>query len=199
MPVFAHREQGKGSSSGGGQLHKAAVVGVVLVVGAVILAVVGVLFPRPVGDSTALPAQGTEEQAVGQVDEWPIAVIPAGPLPTVFSFCADVEVGPASYARSPLGVRASWEVARGLPDVASQVLQTYEEQSNVDLHYGGYLDFLGNVWACAVSCPSWVEVVIVQDQGGEEAYVGSHSQNGPCLVSVMRLGQEAIEDAGGQA
>ena len=108
MPVFAHREQGKGSSSGGGQLHKAAVVGVVLVVGAVILAVVGVLFPRPVGDSTALPAQGTEGQAVGQVDEWPIAVIPAGPLPTVFSFCADVEVGPASYARSPLGVRASW-------------------------------------------------------------------------------------------
>ena len=191
MPVFARREQGQEPSSGGGRSHKAAVVGVVLVVGAVVLAVVNALFPRP--------ARSTEGQAVGQVDERPIVVAPSGPLPTVFPLCADVEAGPASYARSPLGVRASWEVALSLPDMATQVLQTYEEQGDIVLHYGGYLDFLGNVWACAVSGPSWVEVVVVQDQGGEEASVGSHSQNGPCLVSVMRLGQEAIEGAEDQA
>ena len=199
MPVFARREQGKGPSSGGGRSHRAAVVGVVLVVGAVVLAVVNALFLRPVGDSAVSSARSTEEQAVEQGDEQPIVVVPAGPLPTVFPLCADVEAGPASYARSPLGVRASWEVALSLPDMAAQVLQTYEEQGDIALHYGGYLDFLGNVWACAVSGPSWVEVVVVQDQGGEEAYVGSHSQNGPCLVSVMRLGQEAIEEAVGQA
>ena len=199
MPVFARREQGKGPSSGGGRSHRAAVVGVVLVVGAVVLAVVNALFLRPVGDSAVSSARSTEEQAVEQGDEQPIVVVPSGPLPTVFPLCADVEAGPASYARSPLGVRASWEVALSLPDMAAQVLQTYEEQGDIALHYGGYLDFLGNVWACAVSGPSWVEVVVVQDQGGEEAYVGSHSQNGPCLVSVMRLGQEAIEEAVGQA
>ena len=199
MPVFAHRGQGKGPSSDGGRLHRAAVVGVVLVVGAVVLAVVSVLFPRPVDDSAVSPVRGTEGQAVGQVDEQPIVAAPAGPLPTVFPACADVEVGPASYARSPLGVRASWEVALSLPDMAAQVLQTYEEQDDIALYYGGYLDFLGNVWACAVSGPSWVEVVVVQDQGGEETSVGSHSQNGPCLVSVMRLGQEAIEQAADQA
>ena len=198
MPVFARREQGQEPSSGGGRSHKAAVVGVVLVVGAVVLAVVSVLFPRPVDDSAVSPARSTEGQAVGQVDEQPIIAAPSGPLPTVFPACADIEAGPASYARSPLGVRASWEVALNLPDMAAQVLQTYEEQGDIVLHYGGYLDFLGNVWACAVSGPSWVEVVVVQDQGGEEAYVGSHSQNGPCLVSVMRLGQEAIEEAVGQ-
>lgn len=199
MSVFARREQGQEPSSGGGRSHKAAVVGVVLVVGAVVLAVVNALFPRPVGVSPVPSAQSTEGQAVGQVDGRPIVVAPAGPLPTVFPLCADIEAGPASYARSPLGVRASWEVALSLPDMAAQVLQTYEEQGDIALHYGGYLDFLGNVWACAVSGPSWVEVVVVQDQGGEEAYVGSHSQNGPCLVSVMRLGQEAIEEAVGQA
>ena len=199
MPVFARREQGQEPSSGGGRSHKAAVVGVVLVVGAVVLAVVSVLFPRPVDDSAVSPARSTEGQAVGQVDEQPIIAAPSGPLPTVFPACADIEAGPASYARSPLGVRASWEVALSLPDMAAQVLQTYEEQGDINLHYSGYLDFLGNVWACAVSCPSWVEVVVVQDQGGEEASVGSHSQNGPCLVSVMRLGQEAIEEAVGQA
>ena len=199
MPVFARREQGKGPSSGGGRPHKTVVVGVVLVVGAVVLAVVSVLFLRPAGDSAVLSARSTEGQAVEQGDEQPIVVAPAGPLPTVFPLCADIEAGPASYARSPLGVRASWEVALSLPDMAAQVLQTYEEQGDIVLHYGGYLDFLGNVWACAVSGPSWVEVVVVQDQGGEEAYVGSHSQNGPCLVSVMRLGQEAIEEAVGQA
>lgn len=199
MPVFARREQGQGPSSGGGRSHKAAVVGVVLAVGAVILAVVNALFLRPVGDSAVSSARSTEGQAVEQGDEQPIVVVPAGPLPTVFPLCADIEAGPASYARSPLGVRASWEVALSLPDMAAQVLQTYEEQGDIALHYGGYLDFLGNVWACAVSGPSWVEVVVVQDQGGEEAYVGSHSQNGPCLVSVMRLGQEAIEEAVGQA
>ena len=199
MPVFARREQGQEPSSGGGRLHKAAVVGVVLVVGAVVLAIVSVLFPRPVDVSPVPSAQSTEGQAVGQVDERPIVAVPAGPLPTVFPLCADVEAGPASYARSPLGVRASWEVTLSLPDMVAQVLQTYEEQGDIALYYGGYLDFLGNVWACAVSGPSWVEVVVVQDQGGEEAYVGSHSQNGPCLVSVMRLGQEAIEEAVGQA
>ena len=199
MPVFARREQGQEPSSGGGRSHKAAVVGVVLVVGAVILAVVNALFLRPVGDSAVSSARSTEGQAVEQGDERPIVVAPAGPLPTVFPLCADIEAGPASYARSPLGVRASWEVALSLPDMAAQVLQTYEEQGDIVLHYGGYLDFLENVWACAVSGPSWVEVVVVQDQGGEEAYVGSHSQNGPCLVSVMRLGQEAIEGAEGQA
>ena len=199
MPVFARREQGQEPSSGGGRSHKAAAVGVVLVVGAVVLAVVNALFPRPVGVSPVPSAQSTEGQAVGQVDGRPIVVAPAGPLPTVFPLCADVEAGPASYARSPLGVRASWEVALSLPDMAAQVLQTYEEQGDIALHYGGYLDFLGNVWACAVSGPSWVEVVVVQDQGGEEAYVGSHSQDGPCLVSVMRLGQEAIEGAEDQA
>lgn len=199
MPVFARREQGQEPSSGGGRSHKAAVVGVVFVVGAVVLAVASVLFPRSVGVSPVPSAQSTEGQAVEQVDEQPIVVAPAGPLPTVFPLCADIEAGPASYARSPLGVRASWEVALSLPDMAAQVLQTYEEQGDIALHYGGYLDFLGNVWACAVSGPSWVEVVVVQDQGGEEAYVGSHSQNGPCLVSVMRLGQEAIESAEGQA
>ena len=199
MPVFARREQGKGPSSGGGRPHKTVVVGAVLVVGAVVLAVVSVLFLRPAGDSAVLSARSTEGQAVEQGDEQPIVVAPAGPLPTVFPLCADIEAGPASYARSPLGVRASWEVALSLPDMAAQVLQTYEEQGDIVLHYGGYLDFLGNVWACAVSGPSWVEVVVVQDQGGEEAYVGSHSQNGPCLVSVMRLGQEAIEEAVGQA
>ena len=198
MPVFARREQGQEPSSGGGRPHKTVVVGVVLVVGAVVLAVVNALFPRPVGDSAVPSARSTEGQAVEQVDGRPIAVAPAGPLPTVFPLCADIEAGPASYARSPLGVRASWEVALSLPDMAAQVLQTYEEQGDIALHYGGYLDFLGNVWACAVSGPSWVEVVVVQDQGGEEAYVGSHSQNGPCLVSVMRLGQEAIEEAVGQ-
>ena len=199
MPVFARREQGQGPSSGGGRSHKAAVVGVVLVVGAVVLAVVNALFLRPVGDSAVSSARSTEGQAVEQGDEQPIVVVPAGPLPTVFPPCADVEAGPTSYARSPLGVRASWEVALSLPDMAAQVLQTYEEQGDIALHYGGYLDFLGNIWACAVSGPSWVEVVVVQDQGGEEAYVGSHSQDGPCLVSVMRLGQEAIEGAEGQA
>lgn len=199
MPVFARREQGQEPSSGGGRSHKAAVVGVVFVVGAVVLAVVNALFPRSVGDSPVPSAQSTEGQAVEQVDEQPIVVAPAGPLPTVFPLCADIEAGPASYARSPLGVRASWEVALSLPDMAAQVLQTYEEQGDIALHYGGYLDFLGNVWACAVSGPSWVEVVVVQDRGGEEASVGSHSQNGPCLVSVMRLGQEAIEGADGQA
>lgn len=199
MPVFARREQGQEPSSGGGRSHKAAVVGVVLVVGAVVLAVASVLFPRPVGVSPVPSAQSTEGQAVGQVDERPIVVAPSGPLPTVFPLCADVEAGPTSYARSPLGVRASWEVALSLPDMATQVLQTYEEQGDIALHYGGYLDFLGNVWACAVSGPSWVEVVVVQDQGGEEASVGSHSQDGPCLVSVMRLGQEAIEGAEDQA
>ena len=199
MPVFARREQGQEPSSGWGRSHKAAVVGVVLVAGAVVLAVVSVLFSRPVGDSAVSSARSTEGQAVEQGDERPIVVAPAGPLPTVFPLCADIEAGPASYARSPLGVRASWEVALSLPDMAAQVLQTYEEQGDIVLHYGGYLDFLENVWACAVSGPSWVEVVVVQDQGGEEAYVGSHSQNGPCLVSVMRLGQEAIEGAEGQA
>ena len=199
MPVFARREQGQEPSSGGGRSHRAAVVGVVLVVGAVVLAVVNALFPRPVGDSAVSSARSTEGQAVEQGDEQPIVVVPAGPLPTVFPPCADVEAGPTSYARSPLGVRASWEVALSLPDMAAQVLQTYEEQGDIVLHYGGYLDFFGNVWACAVSGPSWVEVVVVQDQGGEEAYVGSHSQDGPCLVSVMRLGQEAIEGAEGQA
>ena len=199
MPVFARREQGQEPSSGGGRSHKAAVVGVVLVVGAVVLAVVNALFLRPVGDSVVSSARSTEGQAVEQGGEQPIVVVPAGPLPTVFPLCADVEAGPAFYARSPLGVRASWEVALSLPDMAAQVLQTYEEQGDIVLHYGGYLDFLGNVWACAVSGPSWVEVVVVQDQGGEEAYVGSHSQDGPCLVSVMRLGQEAIEEAVGQA
>ena len=199
MSVFARREQGQEPSSGGGRSHKAAVVGVVLVIGAVVLAVVNALFPRPVGDSVAPSARSTEGQAVEQVDGRPIVVTPAGPLPTVFPLCADIETGPASYARGPLGVRASWEVALSLPDMATQVLQTYEEQGDIVLHYGGYLDFLGNVWACAVSGPSWVEVVVVQDQGGEEAYVGSHSQDGPCLVSVMRLGQEAIEEAVGQA
>ena len=199
MSVFARREQGQEPSSGGGRSHKAAVVGVVLVIGAVVLAVVNALFPRPVGDSVAPSARSTEGQAVEQVDERPIVVTPAGPLPTVFPLCADIETGPASYARSPLGVRASWEVALSLPDMAAQVLQTYEEQGDIALHCGGYLDFLGNVWACAVSGPSWVEVVVVQDQGGEEAYVGSHSQDGPCLVSVMRLGQEAIEEAVGRA
>ena len=199
MPVFARREQGQEPFSGGGRSHRAAVVGVVLVVGAVVLAVVSVLFLRPAGDSAVLSARSTEGQAVEQGDEQPIVVAPAGPLPTVFPLCADIEAGPASYARSPLGVRASWEVALSLPDMAAQVLQTYEEQGDIVLHYGGYLDFLGNVWACAVSGPSWVEVVVVQDQGGEEAYVGSHSQNGPCIVSVMRLGKEAIEGAEGQA
>lgn len=199
MPVFARREQGQEPSSGGGRSHKVAVVGAVLVVGAVVLAVVNALFPRPVGVSPVPSAQSTEGQAVGQVDGQPIVVAPAEPLPTVFPLCADVEAGPASYARSPLGVRASWEVALSLPDMAAQVLQTYEEQGDIALYYGGYLDFLGNVWACAVSGPSWVEVVVVQDQGGEETSVGSHSQNGPCLVSVMRLGQEAIEEAVGQA
>lgn len=199
MPVFARREQGQGPSSGGGRSHKAAVVGVVLVVGAVVLAVASVLFLRPVDDSAVSPARSTEGRAVEQGDEQPIVAVPAGPLPTVFPPCADVEAGPASYARSPLGVRASWEVALGLPDMAAQVLQTYEEQGDIVLHYGGYLDFFGNVWACAVSGPSWVEVVVVQDQGGEEAYVGSHSQDGPCLVSVMRLGQEAIEGTEDQA
>ena len=196
MPVFARREQGQEPSSGGGRSHKAAVVGVVLVVGAVVLAVVNALFLRPVGDSAVPDARSAEGQAVER--EVPVTVS-SGPLPTVFPLCADIETGPASYARSPLGVRASWEVALGLPDMAAQVLQTYEEQGDIALYYGGYLDFLGNVWACAVSGPSWVEVVVVQDQGGEEAYVGSHSQDGPCLVSVMRLGQEAIEEAVGQA
>ena len=199
MSVFARREQGQEPSSGGGRSHKAAVVGVVLVVGAVVLAVVNALFLRPVGDSAVPAARSAEGQAVGQVDGRPIVAAPAGPLPTVFPLCADVGAGPASYARSPLGVRASWEVALGLPDMAAQVLQTYEEQGDIALYYGGYLDFLGNVWACAVSGPSWVEVVVVQDRGGEEAYVGSHSQDGPCLISVMRLGQEAIEGADGQA
>lgn len=196
MPVFARREQGQEPSSGGGRSHKAAVVGVVFVVGAVVLAVVNALSLRPVGDSAVPAARSTEGQVAEQ--EVPVTVS-SGPLPTVFPLCADVEAGPASYARSPLGVRASWEVALSLPDMAAQVLQTYEEQGDIALHYGGYLDFLGNVWACAVSGPSWVEVVVVQDQGGEEAYVGSHSQDGPCLVSVMRLGQEAIEGADGQA
>lgn len=196
MSVFARRKQGQEPSSGGGRSHKAAVVGAVLVIGAVVLAVVNALFPRPVGDSAVPAARSAEGQAVEQEV---LVTVSSGPLPTVFPLCADVEAGPASYARSPLGVRASWEVALSLPDMAAQVLQTYEEQGDIALHYGGYLDFLGNVWACAVSGPSWVEVVVVQDQGGEEAYVGSHSQDGPCLVSVMRLGQEAIEGAEGQA
>lgn len=97
------------------------------------------------------------------------------------------------YALGSLGVRATWSVALPLEEAAAAVLGAYESLGNVELRHSGYLDLLGNTWACLVTGPSWVEVVVVEDGGGKSGEVGAHSQEGPCTLSVMRLGQEAIE------
>ena len=127
----------------------------------------------------------------------PIEVSLAGPLPSVFPSCGQ-QGEPVSYDRAPLGVRATWEVPRDLPNLAQEVLQQYESQGDLVLHHADYLDLLGNVWACAVSGPLWVELVVIQDEGGDEAHAGSHSQDGPCLVSVMRLGEGEMGDGAQQ-
>ncbi len=122
-----------------------------------------------------------------------VPVVVSGPLPT--SFEVDGESGElVGYATGPLGVRATWSVASSLEDAAAAVLTGYESQGDVALHYSGYLDLLGNTWACLVAGPSWVEVAVVEDGGAQGDAVGAHSQEGPCELSVMRLGQQAIEE-----
>lgn len=197
-PARASRAQEE-RPRGENRARKPVVTGVAIVVASVLLlAGACASWLRSDGDTGGMEAPATQDEVAATLVGSRDNSTPAGPLPTVLPFCLDESSSLVSYDEGPLGVRASWEVAQGLPDVATQTLQAYEASGDVALHYGGYVDFLGNVWACAVSCPSWVEVVVVQDQGGEEAYVGSHSQGGPCLVSVMRLGQEAIEGAGGE-
>lgn len=145
--------------------------------------------PRGAGDSRDVPAVPSESGLQAT----------SGPMPSTFPACgqgASLE----GYACGPLGVRATWRVERGLPAMAQEVLQAYQEQAGLELRYAGYLDLLGNVWACAVvSADLWAEVAVVRDLGGEESYAGAHSQDGPCTLSVMRLGRQAPGRSGAQA
>ncbi len=171
------------------------------------LALVSVAAAALVASAALLPSCGggisrkTEPQTQtgqgGSGLQAPVEVGLTGPLPTVFPLCGQ-QGDLVSYDRAPLGVRATWEVPDDLPSLAQEALRQYEAQGDLVLHHADYLDLLGNVWACVVSGPSWVELVVIQDEGGDGAYAGSHSQDGPCLVSVMRLGEgEMGEDETG--
>lgn len=143
----------------------------------------------PQGDAVQEPqSQEAPSSAVDEGGEAP--VVASGPMPTSFEV-AGGQGELVGYAQGPLGVRATWSVASSLEQACAAVLAGYESQGDVELHYSGYLDLLGNTWACLVAGPAWVEVAVVED-GGESGAVGAHSQQGPCTLSVMRLGQEAI-------
>lgn len=147
----------------------------------------------PDGDSEEQEAQQAEPAELTPDADTTAPIVVSGPLPT--SFEVDDEPGVlVGYATGPLGVRATWSVASSLEDAAAAVLTGYESQDGVELHYSGYLDLLGNTWACLVAGPSWVEVAVVEDGGAQGDAVGAHSQEGPCELSVMRLGQQAIEE-----
>jgi hypothetical protein len=168
-----------------------------LVLAAVLLAIACL---AALGFCTLMPTESQQPDASdaaalpGAAQTAATPVVPSGPMPSVFEGCtATGEL--VGYARGPLGVRATWSVPFSLPDTCEQVLSSYEGQGDVALHHSGYLDLLGNAWACVVAGPSWVEVVVVQEGGGEGADVGAHSQEGPSKLSVMRLGQEAIEQS----
>ena len=166
------------------------------VVAVTVLVASAALLPSCGGGSVFSGGSQTQDGQGETSLQTPLEIVSTGPLPTVFPSC-DQRGEPVSYDRAPLGVRATWEVPCDLPGLAQEVLQQYEAQGDLALHHADYLDLLGNVWACAVSGPSWVDLVVIQDEGGDEAYAGSHSQNGPCLVSVMRLGEGATgEDCG---
>lgn len=163
---------------------------------ATLLIACAVLLPSCVGGPSFQEEPQDRDGREGAGLQVPVEAGPVGRLPTVFPSC-ERQGEPVSYSRAVLGVRATWEVAHDLPGLAQEVLEQYGAQGDLMLHYADYLDLLGNVWACAVSGPSWAELVVIQDRGGDEVHAGSHSQDGPCLVSVMRLGEGAMgEDTG---
>ncbi len=144
------------------------------------------------------PDEGLTEPASSGIDGAGehAPVVLGGPMPTGLGdtgLSGDL----VGYASAPLGVRATWRVDASLEATCAQVLGAYESQGDVELHQSGYLDLLGNTWACLVAGPSWVEVALVQDGGGDTGEVGAHSHGGPCTLSVMRLGQQAIEQGRG--
>ncbi len=147
----------------------------------------------PIGDPEEQETLRAESAAPTPDTGMAAPVVAGGAMPT--SFEVDGATGElVGYAAGPLGVRATWSVASSLEEVCAAVLAGYESQDDVALHYSGYLDLLGNTWACLVAGPSWVEAAVVRDGGAEDEGVGAHSQEGPCELSVMRLGQQAIEE-----
>ncbi len=175
-------------------------VWLVVLAGAV-LSIAALLTAFPLWPSAPVegdPDEGLTEPASSGIDGAGehAPVVLGGPMPTGLGdtgLSGDL----VGYASAPLGVRATWRVDASLEATCAQVLGAYESQGDVELHQSGYLDLLGNTWACLVAGPSWVEVALVQDGGGDTGEVGAHSYGGPCTLSVMRLGQQAIEQGQG--
>lgn len=92
-----------------------------------------------------------------------------------------------STARNGMGAKASWKVGLGLQQAATRILEEMEDTGALTLHRAEYLDLFQEVWACvATSGQGWAQVVIVDERGGGE---------GECTVTVVRIGQDAIEAA----
>lgn len=61
-------------------------------------------------------------------------------------------------------------VSGDLPHEAEEVLHAYVREGACTLVQAGFLDFVGDVWACTVQGEGWVEVTVVRTrpEGGSE-------------------------------
>jgi len=60
-----------------------------------------------------------------------------------------------------------FHVNEELVSAAQGVLFRYEERGDCVLAQAGYLDLMGNVWACTVQGDGWVEVTVLRSCGEE--------------------------------
>ena len=143
----------------------------------------------------AVPAaetSGGEGTSAGRGSVPPVA-LPEDVAVTVPRSCAE-RGSVVSWDENALGTRVTWSLEIDLVDAASGVLGEYRDAEAFSLVQSGYLDLLGNMWGCVVASESgWVELVLVDARdggthgnGGEEGDVG-------CALTVVRLGQEAVE------
>ena len=143
----------------------------------------------------AVPAAETSEgegTSTGQVPA-SATVLPDDIAVTVPRACAERGTV-VSWDENALGVRATWFLEARLVDAASGVLDEYRDAGTYGLVQSGYLDLLGNVWGCAVTSQSgWVELVFVDARDGGTYGSGTEEGGVGCVLTVVRLGQEAVE------
>ena len=92
-------------------------------------------------------------------------------------------------ASAGLGRRATWWVDQPCRQVCAGVLQGYRDAGVFDLVTSGDLALASEVWGCVVThVDGWAELVVVDGRRADGQGVG-------CLVTVVRLGQDAIAGA----
>ena len=70
---------------------------------------------------------------------------------------------------------ATYETSEELPDVAAELVSSYEEADDCLVRSAGYLDMFGSVWSCVMEGPGWVDLCLVSQ--GEDG----------CVVRVTRM------------